>query len=132
MSAPEYTTSGSKGKKTITWQENKGTVDAPKWENIDSAPSEVGNYRVVVTLAEDNNYKSAEAALKFVISKAENVWTEELSIEGWTYGSYDETKMFQVQKRNSETLYLHTAINKTEHTKTKRRKMQEHGMSRRL
>ena len=38
------------------------------------------------------NYKSAEAALKFVISKAENVWTEELSIEGWTYGSYDETK----------------------------------------
>ena len=92
VSAPEYTTSGSKGKKTITWQENKGTVDAPKWENIDSAPSEVGNYRVVVTLAEDNNYKSAEAALKFVISKAENVWTEELSIEGWTYGSYDETK----------------------------------------
>ena len=51
---------------------------------------------------------------------------------GWTEEVMMRQKMFQVQKRNSETLYLHTAINKTEHTKTKRRKMQEHGMSRRL
>lgn len=92
VNAPKYTTSGSKGEKMITWQEKKGTADAPKWEPINGAPSEVGNYRVVVTLMEDSNYKSAEAMLEFAISKAENVWTEELSIEGWTYGSYDETK----------------------------------------
>lgn len=92
VNAPKYTTSGSKGEKMITWQEKKGTADAPKWEPISGAPSKVGNYRVVVTLMEDSNYKSAEAMLEFAISKAENVWTEELSIEGWTYGSYDEIK----------------------------------------
>ena len=82
---PEYTTSGSDGKVTITWQKNTGTADTPKWEDLKSVPSTVGSYRVVVELAGNDNYNSANATLEFVISKADNAWTEELSITGWTY-----------------------------------------------
>ena len=85
VNAPEYTTSGSDGQVTIQWQENTGTKDTPKWEDLKSAPKEVGTYRVVVELAGNNNYNSAGATLDFVISKAQNTWTEELSITGWTY-----------------------------------------------
>ena len=85
VTAPEYTTSGSDGKVTIKWQENTGTKDTPKWEDLKSAPSKVGTYRVVVDLAGNHNYNSASATLNFVISQATNAWTEELSITGWTY-----------------------------------------------
>lgn len=85
VTVPEYTTSGSDGKVTIKWQENTGTKDTPKWEDLKSAPSTVGTYRVVVELAGNDNYNSAGAALEFVISQATNAWTEELSITGWTY-----------------------------------------------
>lgn len=83
--APKYTTSGSDGKVTITWQENTGSVDTPKWEDLKSAPSTVGTYRVVVELAGNDNYNPASVTLNFVISQATNAWTEELSITGWTY-----------------------------------------------
>ena len=85
VTVPEYTTSGSDGKVTIKWQENTGSADSPKWEDLKSAPSSVGTYRVVVELAGNANYKPASATLEFVISKATNTWTEELSITGWTY-----------------------------------------------
>lgn len=85
VNAPEYTTSGSDGQVTITWQKNTGSVDTPQWEDLKSAPSTVGAYRVVVELAGNNNYNSASDSLEFVISKAQNTWTEELSITGWTY-----------------------------------------------
>lgn len=85
VSVPEYTTSGSDGKVTITWQKNTGSVDTPKWEDLKSAPSTVGTYRVVVELAGNDNYNPASATLNFVISQATNAWTEELSITGWTY-----------------------------------------------
>ena len=85
VSVPEYTTSGSDGQVTIKWQENTGSVDTPKWEDLKSAPSTVGTYRVVVELAGNANYKPASATLNFVISQTTNAWTEELSITGWTY-----------------------------------------------
>ena len=85
VSKPEYTTSGSDGKVTIKWQNNRGTKEQPNWEDLKSAPNEVGTYRVVVELAGNDNYNSASAALEFVISQATNAWTEELSITGWTY-----------------------------------------------
>ena len=85
VGAPEYTTSGSDGKVTMQWQENTGTKDTPKWEDLNSAPGTVGTYRVVVELAGNNHYNSASDSLEFVISKAQNTWTEELSITGWTY-----------------------------------------------
>lgn len=85
VAAPEYTPSGSDGKVTIKWQENTGSVDTPRWEDLKSTPSTVGTYRVVVELAGNANYKPASATLNFVISQTTNAWTEELSITGWTY-----------------------------------------------
>ena len=81
VSVPEYTTTGSDGKVTILWQENQNG----QWEDLTSAPSTVGSYRVVVELAGNDNYNSASTTLNFVISQATNTWTEELSIKGWTY-----------------------------------------------
>ena len=85
VSVPEYTTSGSDGKVTTKWQENTGSADAPKWEDLKSAPSKVGTYRVVIELAGNDNYKPASATLDFTISKADNTWAKELSIKGWKY-----------------------------------------------
>ena len=85
VSVPEYTTSGSDGKVTIKWQENTGSADTPRWEDLKSAPSRVGTYRVVIELAGNDNYKPASATLDFTISKADNAWAEELSIKGWKY-----------------------------------------------
>ena len=82
---PKYTTSGSDGKVTIKWQKNTGSADAPKWEDLKSAPSKVGTYRVVIELAGNDNYKHASATLDFTISKADNAWAKELSIKGWKY-----------------------------------------------
>ena len=97
VSVPEYTTSGSDGKVTIKWQENTGSVDTPKWEDLKSAPSTVGTYRVVVELAGNDNYNSASATLEFVISKATNTWTEDLSITGWTYGEKENAPTAKAQ-----------------------------------
>ena len=85
VSIPEYTTSGSDGKVTIKWQKNTGSADDPKWEDLKSAPSKVGTYRVVIELAGNDNYKPASATLDFTISKADNAWAKELSIKGWKY-----------------------------------------------
>ena len=84
VSAPEYTTSGSDGKTTIKQQEKSMTVKT-EWKDLKSAPSTVGTYRVIVALAENDNYNSGSATLDFVISQATNTWIEELSITGWTY-----------------------------------------------
>ena len=85
VSVPKYTTSGSDGKVTIKWQKNTGSADTPKWEDLKSAPSTVGTYRVVIELAGNDNYKPASATLDFTISKADNAWAKELSIKGWKY-----------------------------------------------
>ena len=50
-----------------------------------------GSYNVVLKLKDADNYKwsitdDAEVTLQFVIAAAENSWTTEPSIEGWTYG----------------------------------------------
>ena len=97
VSVPEYTTSGSDGKVTMKWQENTGSVDTPNWEDLKSAPSTVGTYKVVVELAGNDNYNSASATLDFTISKADNVWTEELSITGWTYNEKENVPTAKAQ-----------------------------------
>ena len=86
VATPEYEKTGSDGKVTIKWQENTGTNENPKWEDLKSAPTNVGKYKVVVTLDGNGNYNSASKELEFTISKTtENTWTEKLSIKGWTY-----------------------------------------------
>ena len=97
VTVPEYTTSGSDGKVTIKWQNNRGTKEQPNWEDLKSAPNEVGTYRVVVELAGNDNYNSASAALEFAISQAINAWTEELSIIGWIYNDKVNTPTAKAQ-----------------------------------
>ena len=55
-----------------------------------------GEYDVVLKLTDAANYKwstteSAEVTLKFVISAAQNSWTTDPSISGWTYGETAKT-----------------------------------------
>ena len=97
VTTPEYTISGSDGNVTIKWQENTGSVDTPKWEDLKSAPSTVGTYRVVVELAGNDNYNPASTTLDFVISQATNTWTEELSITGWTYNEKENVPTAKAQ-----------------------------------
>ncbi len=86
VATPEYEKTGSDGKVTVKWQKNTGTNENPKWEDLKSAPTNVGKYKVVVTLDGNGNYNSASKELEFTISKTtENTWTEKLSIKGWTY-----------------------------------------------
>lgn len=91
VSEPAYTTTGSTGTVTITWKKNTGTAEAPNWEIIQNAPCDAGSYQVVVTLADDGNYKSAEDTLEFVITQATNEWTDHLSMNGWTYNEKANT-----------------------------------------
>ena len=97
VTTPEYTISGSDGNVTIKWQENTGSVDTPKWEDLKSAPSTVGTYRVVVELAGNDNYNPASTTSDFVISQATNTWTEELSITGWTYNEKENVPTAKAQ-----------------------------------
>ncbi len=91
VSEPAYTTTGSTGAVTITWKKNTGTAEAPNWETITNAPSDAGSYQVIVTVAEDSNYNSAEDTLEFVIAQATNEWTDRLSMNGWTYNEEQNT-----------------------------------------
>ena len=103
---PEYTKSGSKGQVTIKWQKNTGTDSSPVWEDLTDAPSTAGSYQVVVELAGDDNYESASVTKKFAISKSENKWVKELSIDNWTYG--DEAKNPIATSKYGEVVFTYS------------------------
>ena len=79
---PIYQTSGSTGLVSVKYQEYKDN----NWNDLTKAPTSVGKYRVVVSLDGNNNYNSALDTKEFTISKANNTWVNELTINGWTYG----------------------------------------------
>ena len=79
---PVVEKSGSTKDVTFTWYEKDGNG----WKELSSAPVEAGKYKVVASVEGDDNYNGVTAELEFVISQTTNEWTEELSIEGWTYG----------------------------------------------
>lgn len=82
---PSVTVSGSTGEITYKWERK---TDVGLWEDIDSAPTEAGEYRVTATVAADDDYKEASSEAKeFTISKADNAWDGALAIAGWTYGA---------------------------------------------
>src|SRR5699024_5143912 len=56
------------------------------YEKISSAPTDAGEYLVIASVEDDDNYKGADAGLPFTISQAANEWTQELSIKGWRQG----------------------------------------------
>ena len=76
-------TTGSNG--TISYRWEKKSEDNT-WEDMSSAPINVGNYRVIAKLAADNNYKEAYSTpVEFTITQATNEWKEQLSIKDWKY-----------------------------------------------
>ncbi|MDE6952972.1 MAG: DUF5011 domain-containing protein, partial [Erysipelotrichales bacterium] len=103
---PTYTTSGSTGNVTIAWQKNISHSDIPKWEDLEGAPRDAGEYQVVVTLEEDNNYNSATTTKTFVIAQAMNEWTEELSIEDWTYN--ETASVPNVKSKYGEVVFTYS------------------------
>ena len=79
---------GSTGEVTFTYyQKSAGGT----WKKLNNVPADAGVYKVEAKAAENEYYSEATAEKEFTISQAENEWTQELSIEGWTYGEYDGT-----------------------------------------
>ena len=64
---------------------------AGMWEKLAHEPKDAGTYKVEAKAAGTEYFNEAIAEKEFTISQAENEWTEELSIKGWTYGDYDST-----------------------------------------
>lgn len=79
---PDVEKTGSTKDVTFTWYQK----DGEDWKELSSAPADAGKYKVVASVEGDDNYNGVTAELEFVISQTTNEWTEELSIEGWTYG----------------------------------------------
>ena len=87
VNEPTYQSSGSTGLVSVDYQEYKNN----KWSDLSKAPTNVGKYKVVVKVDEDTNYNSASDTKEFTISKADNTWTNKLSIKNWVYGESANT-----------------------------------------
>ena len=81
ISEPSVTKTGNSNDVVFTWYIANGNA----WKKIDSAPSDVGRYKVVASVVEDTNYNGTNIEKEFSIKIADNEWTKELSIENWTY-----------------------------------------------
>ena len=79
IDTPEVTKTGSTKDLTFKWSKKDGT-------ELTDKPSDVGEYTLKVSVEEDDNYNSASVSKDFVITIADNTWTNELTIKGWTYG----------------------------------------------
>ena len=79
---PDVEETGSAKDVMFTWYKKDGN----NWKELSSAPADAGNYKVVASVEGDDNYNGVTAELEFVINQTANEWTNELSIEGWTYG----------------------------------------------
>lgn len=99
---PDVEKTGSIKDVTFTWYQK----DGGDWKELSSAPVDVGKYKVVVSVEADDNYNGASAELEFVISQTTNEWTEELSIEGWTYG--DEAKKTIATSKYGEVVFTYS------------------------
>lgn len=82
VSEPNVDKLGSLNDVEFKWFEKNGSY----WQELSSAPTVAGHYKVIASVAEDNVYAGATAEKEFSISQTTNEWTEELSITGWTHG----------------------------------------------
>ena len=82
ISEPKVSKIGSSNDLTFAWFVANGN----DWKQLDNAPSDVGTYKVVVSVTEDTNYNGASIEKEFSISMVDNEWTKELSIKDWIYG----------------------------------------------
>ena len=66
---PQVSVIGSTGAITYEWyKKEESTTRATTWTKLATAPSEVGNYKVVVTVAGDGNYEAVTVEKEFSIS----------------------------------------------------------------
>ena len=82
---PTVNKTGSTGKISYKWEQKKNDTD---WENITSAPTDAGTYRVTATVAADISYNSATSIPKeFTILQANST----ISITAELNKTYDGT-----------------------------------------
>ena len=68
VAEPQVTVTGSKGAVTFEWYQKEETATkAVTWTKLATAPSAVGEYKVVVTVAEDENYTGLTVEQEFSI-----------------------------------------------------------------
>jgi len=67
VSVPAIEKTGSSGNISFEWY----IKNSDKWEQLNVAPTSVGNYKVIAKLEEDNNYNGAETEKIFTISKCQ-------------------------------------------------------------
>lgn len=87
VNTPDIDKIGSSKDYTIRWFEK----DNNSWIQIESAPIDAGNYKVIASVEADNNYNGASDELEFTISKMSNEWIDELAISDWTYGEKENS-----------------------------------------
>ncbi len=67
VSEPTVEKTGSDNAVVFTWYQKQAD---DSWKQLDTAPTNAGNYKVVASVAEDTNYNGAEAEKTFEITKA--------------------------------------------------------------
>ena len=71
---PQVSVTGSTGAITYEWyKKEESTTRAITWTQLTEAPKEVGNYKLVVTVAGDENYEAATVEKEFSILADESV-----------------------------------------------------------
>ena len=71
---PQVSVTGSTGAITYEWyKKEESTTRVVTWTQLTTAPSEVGNYKVVVTVAGDGNYEAVTVEKEFSILADESV-----------------------------------------------------------
>ena len=71
VSNPDVVKTGSTKDVTFTWYQKDGN----DWVKLDKAPVNVGSYKVVVAVQEDDNYNAIETEKTFEITKAVPIYT---------------------------------------------------------
>ncbi|WP_050637131.1 leucine-rich repeat domain-containing protein [Candidatus Stoquefichus sp. SB1] len=112
VSNPTIDRTGSSKTPVYTWEKKNGN----DWEKLESAPKDVGEYRVKIDVAEDDNHKSATATKEFTISQATNSWKDELQIENWIYG--EEAKKPSSKAKFGEVTYTYSKKGLNQYTTT--------------
>lgn len=82
ISEPKVSKTGSRNDVVFTWFVANGA----DWKQLDTAPSDVGTYKVVASVTEDTNYNGTSIEKEFVITKSDSDIQVTLDKSEYTYG----------------------------------------------
>lgn len=100
--ATDIAVTGSKQVAVVSWYE----AGLEGWNVLNAPPVNAGRYKLVVTVAADENYHAASVEREFAISKAENSWLTSPSIQGWWHG--DKPNAPVGSAKYGEVLFLYS------------------------